>query len=243
MIERIGTIRAIYRYPVKSMAGEQLTSAVLGWHGIEGDRRFALKQVGDTSGFPWLTAGKLPELILYRPYSAATANDPAVPTHVITPQGDTLELRGEALMRRISAAHKAEVTLFQLKHGIFDEAMLSLINTATIGEIGREAGCELDPRRFRPNILVDTESPAPFQEEDWVGKIIAFGETAGGAMMNVTQSDVRCSMIGLDPDTATPNPQILKTVVRSHRNCAGVYGSTLRTGTISVGDAVGLVEL
>ena len=57
----IGRVEAIYRYPVKSMAGEKLEMAQLGWHGIEGDRRLALRRLNDNSGFPWLTATKLPE--------------------------------------------------------------------------------------------------------------------------------------------------------------------------------------
>ena len=70
----LGRISAIFRYPVKSMAGELLDVAKLGWHGIEGDRRFAFRRATDTSGFPWLTAGKLPELLLYKPFGQDSSN-------------------------------------------------------------------------------------------------------------------------------------------------------------------------
>src|SRR6185312_1671951 len=64
----LGRISAIFRYPVKSMAGESLDVARLGWHGLEGDRRFAFRRLTDKSEFPWLSASKLPELLLYKPF-------------------------------------------------------------------------------------------------------------------------------------------------------------------------------
>jgi uncharacterized protein YcbX len=63
----LGHVSEIVRYPVKSMAGTAIESAVLGWHGLEGDRRFALRRVADDSGFPWLSASHLPELLLFHP--------------------------------------------------------------------------------------------------------------------------------------------------------------------------------
>ena len=65
----IGQVEAILRYPVKSMAAERLGFASLGWHGIDGDRRLAFRRVNDHSGMPWLTAGKLPDLLLFTPQS------------------------------------------------------------------------------------------------------------------------------------------------------------------------------
>lgn len=233
-MQEIGFIKKIYRYPVKSMAGEELETAAVGWHGIEGDRRFAFRRIEDKSGFPWLTAGRLPGLITYRP----VINGSSEPTHIITPQDRKLELRSEELRREISAACKHEVELFQLKHGIFDEAMLSLINLETINEIGRTSGFQLDPRRFRPNILLETTGIPAFGEDEWVGKIISFGKDPESPAMSVMLRDERCGMINFDPETAVTTPQILKTVVRSNKNNAGVYGSTLRSGLISVGDSV-----
>jgi hypothetical protein len=60
MVIEIGQVEAIFRYPVKSMAGEQLEAANLGWHGLDGDRRLALRRMENRSGMPWLTASKLP---------------------------------------------------------------------------------------------------------------------------------------------------------------------------------------
>lgn len=88
----LGRISAIFRYPLMSMAGELLDVARLSWHGIEGDRRFAFRRLTDKSGFPWLTASKLPELLLYKPFrrnsNIAEGNTAeSLPTHVCTPDG------------------------------------------------------------------------------------------------------------------------------------------------------------
>jgi uncharacterized protein len=67
MLIEIGQVETIFRYPVKSMGGEQLEAASLGWHGIDGDRRLAFRRIADSSGMPWLTASKLPEMVLFTP--------------------------------------------------------------------------------------------------------------------------------------------------------------------------------
>lgn len=242
MKKEIGVVKSIYRYPVKSMAGESLESASLGWHGIEGDRRFAFRRVEDASGFPFLTAGKLREMVLYQPFNANGENGSST-THVRTPDGRELELKSEDLSEELSAAHKSKVELMQFKHGIFDEAPLSLISTSTIKAIEKDVALELDVRRFRPNILVETGDVLSFPEDEWVGKIIAFGDESDGAAMSVALRDVRCSMINLDPDSGESTPEILRTVVRMNEICAGIYGATFRCGTISVGQKLYLIDV
>lgn len=242
MKQEVGIVKTIYRYPVKSMAGESLAVAQLGWHGIEGDRRFAFRRVQERGGFPWLTAGRLPALIRYQPYSAVAGNG-ATPTHVRTPSGAELELSGATLRQEVSAAFGAEVELMQLNHGMFDEAQLSLITTATLGAIAVRAECEVDARRFRPNILVETADGAPFQEDAWIGKLIVFGEQPEAPAMSVAQRDVRCAMINLDPETGSVTPQILKATVQTNQNCAGVYGAPFRCGELAVGTRVFLLDV
>src|SRR5208282_6612898 len=103
MLIEIGQVEAIFRYPVKSMAGERLEAAELGWHGIEGDRRLAFRRIQDHSGFPWLTASKLPELVRFVPRRRenGAAEDPLLPTHVRTPDGEDLPAFGEDLAAEV----------------------------------------------------------------------------------------------------------------------------------------------
>lgn len=234
----LGRIHALYRYPVKSMAGETLSQVDLGWHGLDGDRRFAVRRVADQTGFPWLTASKLAELILFRPVRVGQATMVPHPTHVETPEGARYPLYSDELRGDIARRYGAEVQLMQLKHGIFDEAPISLLNLATSQRITDEAGQPFDVRRFRPNILLETHATEPFAEDAWVGKTIVFGEAEDGPAVSVTLRDERCVMVNLHPDTAHSDPAVLKAAVKLNGNCAGVYATVVRTGTLAVGQNV-----
>ncbi|MGZ5445895.1 MAG: MOSC domain-containing protein [Thermoanaerobaculia bacterium] len=129
----------------------------------------------------------------------------------------------------------------KLKHGVFDDAPISVISLATIAGIGREAGLDLDRRRFRANIVLETPNPEPFLEDDWVGGRLVFGDTEPRPAVSVTARDLRCMMINLDPDTGTQDARVMKTAVRLNKNNAGVYGTAVQTGTIVVGQPVSLV--
>ena len=234
----IGHIQAIYRYPVKSMAGESLDHAPLGWNGIEGDRRFAFRRLIAQGGFPWLTASKLAALLLYKPIRQPDAQATQLPTHVITPKGKTLDIHSDELREEIIQRYGAELELMQLKQGVFDEAAISLITLATTHKITDDAGIRADIRRFRPNIVIDTQQHQPFTEDQWVGKTILFGDTPDCPAVQITLRDERCVMINLDPDTAESNPAVLKTVVQLNDNCAGVYATVIRLGVLAVGQTI-----
>jgi uncharacterized protein YcbX len=236
----LGHISAIFRYPIKSMAGERLDSASLGWHGVEGDRRLAFRRLADRGAFPWLTASRLPELLLYVPIGRQGSAGEPLPTHIRTPEGKEYELTDDALPREIAARHGAEVELMQLRHGIFDEACVSAIALGTIRSIARQAGQDADVRRFRPNLVIDTPGAQPFEEDRWVGKVLEFGPEGTGPAISVTMRDQRCVMLNLDPETARANAEVMKAVIRMNENHAGVYGTVVRTGELRVGQVVGL---
>lgn len=238
---QLGHIRELVRYPVKSMAGTPTDSAFLGWHGLDGDRRYAFRRIGDDSSFPWLTASRLPELLLYQPFGLDERTGEPLPTHVHTPTGSKVELRSPELQAEIAERCGSGVELMKLKHGIFDEAAISVISLATIAGIGREAGLDLDRRRFRANILIESKSDEPFQEDEWVGRTLVFGDSDPRPAVSVTLLDARCVMLNLDPDTGKQNERVMKTVVRLNNNNAGVYATVVRSGTVRVGDRVSLI--
>lgn len=242
MTIQLGHVCELVRYPVKSMAGTATESAFLGWHGLDGDRRFAFRRMGDDSGFPWLIASRVAELLLYHPCGLDESTGEPLPTHVITPAGTHVELRSAELQSEVAERSGLSVELMKLRHGIFDDASVSVISLATIAGIGREAGVDLDRRRFRANIVLETDNPEPFLEDEWVGGTLVFGDREPGPAVSVTVRDVRCVMINLDPDTGTQDARVLKTVVRLNKNNAGVYGTVVRTGTIFVGQPVSLVR-
>jgi uncharacterized protein YcbX len=234
----IGHVEALFRYPVKSMGGEQLEIANLGWHGLDGDRRLAFRRVDDRSGFPWLTASKLPNLLLFAPLRRENAAPGDLPTHVRTPDGEELPVFGEDLAAEVERRYGTPVQMMHLKHGIFDDASISVITSDTVGEIGRLAGHRPDVRRFRPNVVVRLSGPGPFQEDEWLGGVLSFGDEDDGPAITVTMRDIRCSMVNLDPDSARSAPDVLKAVVRANQNNAGIYGTVTRIGRLAVGQAI-----
>jgi uncharacterized protein YcbX len=238
---QVGHVCELVRYPVKSMAGAVTESAFLGWHGLDGDRRFAFRRMGDDSGFPWLTASRVAELLLYYPFGHHESSGEPLPTHVRTPAGTHVELRSVELLSEIAERLGSSVELMKLKHGIFDDASISVISLATIAGIGRGAGVDLDRRRFRANIVLETRDCEPFLEDGWVGGTLIFGNNEPRPAVRVTARDVRCMMINIDPDTAAQDARVMKTVVGLNTNNAGVYGTVVQTGTICVGQRVSLV--
>jgi uncharacterized protein YcbX len=234
MLTEIGTIDALFRYPVKSMRGESLETATLGLHGIEGDRRFALRKAEDHSGFPWLTASKLPSLVRYAPIDSGS--EP--PTHVRSPEGEDLPVFSPELAAEIAGRYGSPVEMLHMRHGIFDDASLSVIALQTIAEISRLAGVASNVRRFRPNVALKLTNPEPFQEDRWHGGILFFGDGTDAPALSLTMHDIRCVVVNVDPDTAKLNSEVLKVIVRENQTKAGIYGTVMRTGKIAVGQKV-----
>jgi uncharacterized protein YcbX len=164
---------------------------------------------------------------------------------VRTPDGKEYELRSDDLRDEISRRYGSDVELMNLKHGIFDEASISVINLGTVQAIARESGrgvdrCDL--RRFRPNVVIETTNTEPFAEDKWVGRSLMFGEGNGAATVGVTMRDERCVMVNLDPDTAEKDSAVMKTVVRLNENYAGVYGTVVGVGELRVDQVVTLIS-
>jgi uncharacterized protein YcbX len=238
MLVAVGHVEAIFRYPVKSMAGEPLDAADLNWHGLDGDRRLAFRRMDDRSGFPWLSASRLPALLLFAPHRREGDGRGTLPRYVRTPDGDEMPVFGTDLAAAIERRLGAPVEMMEMKHGIFDDASISLIGSETVREIGRLAGRRVDVRQFRPNVVVRLRQPVPFSEDQWVGGVLAFGDADDAAEVAVTTRDLRCSMVNLDPDSATPAPEVMKAVVRANQNHAGIYGTVTRIGPLAVGQTI-----
>ncbi len=243
MTIEIGQVEAIFRYPVKSMAGERVEVANLGWHGIDGDRRLALRRTQERTGFPWLTASKLPDLLLFTPLRHEDGVEGDLPARVRTPEGKEMEVFDPELAAEIERRHGAPVQMMHLREGIFDEANVSVITEETVREIGKLAGSSPDVRRFRPNIVVRLLRPNPFQEDKWLEGVLVFGEPGEGPRVSVTMRDARCSMVNFDPDSGRSAPAVLKSIVRANQNNAGIYGTVIRTGRLATGQTVRLQEV
>lgn len=232
----IGTIRLLARYPVKSMRGEALSGAMLTAKGVPEDRRYAFVQTFSRSGFPWLTARELPELLKYAP-SVEPVEAGKTIVRVTTPSGKVWPVDNEALRHEIEERSGRAIYLVHHHRGKYDAATISVISWQTVVQIARETSTIEDPWRFRPNLVVDLHDGRGFEELNWVGRVLRVGEAARIAILEV---DYRCAIITLDPETAESNPAILRCVAQEHGKCAGVYGAVLSPGEVRPGDSVRL---
>ena len=230
----VGRIVALWRYPVKSMAPEPLDSVDVGWHGLDGDRRWAFVQDALVrSGFPWLTIRERTEMCAFQPFFADPSRPNDSKTLVRTPEGDELDVVDPELAERLGGGAR----VIKQNRGVFDTAPLSLITTQSVAALGALVGRDqLDPQRFRPNLLVEAATDDPYQEETWLGRELS----VGGLRMRVDQKDERCVIVNVDPATLERDPSVLKTIGRERAACMGVYGAVVAPGAVAVGDNVAL---
>lgn len=236
MGEIIGTVAALNRFPVKSMAGEPLEIAEIDWQGVEGDRQYAFYYRESGSRFPWLTGRDISELVLH----SARFADPQVPktarVEVTAPDGWRGHVDEAVLLERLSAAAGAPVGLLQLAIGAYDSMPVSVVTTAAHHWVETAHGGALDMRRFRANVVIESDH----SQMEWAGKRIAFGDD--GAELLITDGIPRCAMVTIDPDNAARDPSILRTIAQQFGNVYGAYAAPARKGFARVGDAVRLVD-
>jgi uncharacterized protein YcbX len=260
----VGHVESLWRYPVKSMRGEKLQDAFIGFSGVYGDRLYAFHASKARPGFPYLTARELEEMLLYQPrfrhpekaacppnLAEAQAIAPgatpvyASPTDLVvdveTPAGDVLAIDSPALHDRLSAGCGTAGTLALLRsdRAMTDCRPVSIISTQTVAALGEETGMAMDQRRFRANIYIDLGSASGFAENALLGRSLRIGSKA---VVTLVERDPRCKMITLDPDTAQASPEVLRTVARGHDGNAGLYAVVLVEGTIRPGDEITLMS-
>jgi uncharacterized protein YcbX len=258
----VGKVESLWRYPVKSMRGEELQEAFVGFSGVYGDRLFAFKSSAAPKGFPYLTGREQEEMLLYRPrfrhperaakppnLSEAEGMAPGInpvfadavdlAVDVEAPSGQAFGVDDPALMSLLAKrmGDGPVLTLRRSERAMTDCRPISLFSVQTGRQLGDEIGTVLDKRRFRANIYMDLASTGGFAEDSYVGRTLRIGPKV---VISVLERDPRCKMITIDPDAAQANAQLLRTVNQAHDNKAGVYGAVLVEGTIRRGDVIDL---
>lgn len=260
----VGTIESVWRYPVKSMSGEQRKKIFLGFAGVYGDRCWAFRNSAARKGAPYLTASAQQHMLRYRPqfryperaaepqnlteamsiapgitYANGDRSDLIV--DVTTPSGAIVSIDDPVLVRMLGEgmSEHAVLTLVRSDRALTDCRPVSLISLETIRQCEAEMGIALDKRRFRANVYVTLSANTGFAEDGFVGHKLRLGSQA---VVAILERDPRCKMMSLDPDTGEHNPDILRHVVRTHDNFAGVYCAVLVEGSIADGDSITLLD-
>jgi uncharacterized protein YcbX len=282
---RIGTVRELWRYPVKSMGGEQLARCELGELGIPGDRGWALR---DERAAEIRGGKKLPALMRCAARYREEPTPTGVPHADITlPEGETTATDDPRIADTLSRLLGRPVTLWprqpaedrdHYRRGLpdhpdmmvelreifgrtqdeplpdlsvlpqelfeytsplgtyFDVAPIHLLTTASLARLGPPD--RFDRRRFRPNVLVETDAGvAGLVEADWTGREIR----VGGATLRGELPTMRCSMVAQPQPGLPKDPSVLRAIVRDAGQNLGLYASVAAGGTVAVGDPVVLV--
>ena len=259
-----GIVESLWRYPVKSMRGEELDEIFAGYGGVYGDRLFAFESSASPKGFPFFTGREQRQMIRYRPrfrhpdkathpinvaeaeklsanINPISANAADLMIDVETPDGKMFAIDDFALIEHLRANTdgKHELKLLRSDKAMTDCRPLSILAVQTAKKLGDETGVAVDKRRFRANVYLDLTNADGFAEDQFVGRTLRIGAKVTVAVL---QRDARCMMITLDPETAEKSPAILRAVAQAHEGMAGVYAAVLTEGLIRKGDSVELLD-
>lgn len=227
-------VTEIWRYPVKSLQGEQVTSSAVGAEGIEGDRQFAIFDL--ETGFG-LTGRRAPELLfgsarwlgstveIVLPDGSVATDDAALSSWLGRPV--SLRSSADVLDRRyenpLDVENEGDWEAFDGARGSFRDSAQTAISLVSTGSL---AGW--DRRRFRSNIVLEGSG-----EESLVGSRVSLG----GAVLEVTKRVGRCVMVTRpQPGGIAKDLDVLRTVHRSHGGRLAVGATVIMPGVVAVGD-------
>lgn len=223
------TVATLWRYPVKSMLGEECAEVELDTRGVHGDRRFAIRSADGRLGsgknsrrhrhieglftFAARSAGEWPEIV-FPDGRRMRGNDPQI-DHALS---ETLRLP-VALVREEGVLH-------------FDSSPIHLVSTASLDWLrSKLPGSRVDERRFRPNITLATDQA----ELSWIGRTLQIGNMV---KLRVTAPTGRCGMTTFAQTDLPFDPKILRCIAQEAGEDFGVYAEVLQPGRISRGDEV-----
>lgn len=250
------TLASIYRYPIKGFTGQKLEKAAitkgkpLAW-----DRAFAIEN-GD-SGFDPAAPAHLPKihfLMLMKQPELATLITQfddvtgafSVQQHgTLLAEGNLFEPDSMQAALQVMAGHckkpmRGSPRLLHASEFAFTDSRtqdLSLINLASVSDLEAKIGNDIDPMRFRGNLYI--EGAAPWQEHDWVDKIIEVGAVS----FQVRKRTVRCAATNANPTTGERDQNIPKALMDhyGHTDC-GIHLMPLGDGTLTIGDRITLPQ-
>lgn len=216
--------------------------------GLNGDRVYAFYDHNSMrSGLPYLTGREKRELLLLRPqitdeqditkpYPDGYQPRVFVDLPVEKRRYDVSDPGFISYLREICLPKEVSITLDYRKAGIHDSKSVSIMGLRTVEQLAYESGITgVEQRRFRENFYVDWDSDEPFFEDSLVGKSLCIGDEL---VLHIVKRNGRCVMIGIDPDSADYDKQVLRAVADKHETNAGVYAVVRRPGVVRVGDSI-----
>jgi uncharacterized protein len=234
-----GRVLELWRWPVKSMAGERLDGLALDARGVKGDRAHAVLREHKGRIVP-LTAREAPRLLAWHAsYDSYAANGHEPPMARLTaPDGRRFGWEEAALPRALADDLGRPVQLRRDLGGIQDLRKSVLVTVeASRAALARELETEIDLRRFRPNLHLALDAPA-WAEEDWTGRTLRF---SGGLALELLHPCERCAIPTRDPDTQAKWPHLLRHLDARHATLFGINARVLGPARVTAGETVTLV--
>lgn len=234
-----GTVAGLWRWPVKSMAGERVLALRVDGRGAGGDRTHALFHEHKGVRKP-LTAREAPRMLAWQaayPFNRDGALDPREPPYatVTAPDGHRFTWGDPRLRGALEQDLGRPVELVRDVDGIQDlERSLLITTAASLQALGEELDGPIDLRRFRTNVHLDLDAP-PWAEPGWEGGEMAF---AGGVRVKLLHPCERCVIPTRDPDTREKWPTVLRHLTAHHDMAFGVNARVVTGGRIAAGEAV-----
>jgi uncharacterized protein YcbX len=249
---RIGTIKQIWRFAVKSMAGEQLETCTIGMRGIPGDRGWAVRdetadKLATGSRFPLLMQcsaryreppvnGVVPHVDMRLPDGIEIGSDVGDVNARLT------DLLGKPVSLSVLPVDSSEQSAIQLDSArgtYFDVAPIHVLTSASLAEMKRlQPAADWDVRRFRPNFFVETDAGiAGLVDAEWGGRTLRIGEVE--LLCEIPCE--RCAMTIHAQRELPKDETIFRTIVKEANTNLGTYASVIRAGEIRLGDPVELI--
>ena len=234
----IGSVAALWRYPVKSMLGEELEEAVFTERGLAGDRFYAVVD-GESGQIRNAKRAGWEDLFGFQAALTGEPDGERPNLRITLPDGEIVAGEGEDRDERLSGAFGRGVRLVS-GGAFFDLGAVHLLTIASLEKLGElYPGGSFDPRRFRPNLLLGLDSgEVGFVEDGWPGRTLRLGNEV---VLEVTEPVSRCVMTTLPQAGLPRDPGIMGTTYRHNENNTGVYARVLRGGRVGCGDRVVLV--
>jgi len=224
-------VQQIWRYPIKSMGGEQIDVSFADDHGLRGDREWAVQDDNGKLG-SGKNSRRFTRLVGLLDLTAHY-DDPGAPPVVVAPEGGRHLVATGAADAYLQALTGRSVHVRRdtgISH--FDEVPFSLVGTATLDWLAEQVDVAIDARRLRPNIVVRTEEP--FAEEAWVGRTVRIGSIE--AIFD--RVFVRCVMVGMAQRGLAESGAVLKRIADRGDVCMAIGGYVSQPGTVRAGDEI-----
>lgn len=226
----MATVVQLRRYPVKSLTGEVVDELEIDSRGCAGDRVWAVHTPEDRIGSGKTTSrsfAAVPGLLELR---SAWRDGRVV---VVFRDGQELYVDDPAASEKLSHDFGRPLVFSrETSRPHFDDGPVSLVSGSTVDAVSAEVGQQVEPVRFRPNILL--AGGDPFAEDAWVGREVKVGD----CVLRVTMTSPRCVMVDMGTADLPPLEGVLAATGRINEACTGVIAEVVRPGRVRVGDEV-----